>query len=151
MALSLHHSLSRITYSIDPESQPPQLSLDLIPSSPKENPSTPSSLSLKSSTSFLPLRELLLLSPSPSRKSRTRLADRDEMTEEGGCEQNGSRSRRRCKSRGSQTGSIGCASPRSNRRENKCILFCIVKMNPERNARYRTGAFRPESGRICRY
>ncbi|KAJ6676792.1 RETICULON-LIKE PROTEIN B17 [Salix viminalis] len=73
--------------------------LDLIPSSPKENPSTPSSLSLKSSTSFLPLRELLLLSPSPSRKSRTRLADRDEMTEEGGCEQNGSR--RRCKSKGS--------------------------------------------------
>ena len=140
--------LSRITYSIDPESQPPQLSLDLIPSSPKENPSTPSSLSLKSSTSFLPLRELLLLSPSPSRKSRTRLADRDEMTEEGGCEQNGSR--RRCKSRGSQTGSIGCASPRSNRRENKCILFCIVKMNPERNARYGTGAFRPEFGRKIR-
>ncbi|KAJ6733979.1 RETICULON-LIKE PROTEIN B17 [Salix koriyanagi] len=84
--------LSRITYSIDPDSQPPQLSLDLIPSSPKENPSTPSSLSRKSSTSLLPLRELLLLSPSPSRKSRTRLADRDEMPEE------------------------GCASPRSNRR-----------------------------------
>ncbi|KAJ6377689.1 hypothetical protein OIU78_028007 [Salix suchowensis] len=106
--------LSRITYSIDPDSQPPQLSLDLIPSSPKENPSTPSSLSRKSSTSLLPLRELLLLSPSPSRKSRTRLADRDEMPEEGGFEQNGSR--RRCKSRGSLTGSLGCASPRSNRR-----------------------------------
>ncbi|KAL9340002.1 hypothetical protein Peur_066221 [Populus x canadensis] len=106
--------LSRITYSIDPESRPPQLSLDLIPSSPKETPSTPSSLSLKSSTNFLPLRELLLLSPSPSRKSRTRLADRDEMPEEGGLEQNGSR--RRCKTRGSQTGSLGCASPRSNRR-----------------------------------
>ncbi|KAB5548492.1 hypothetical protein DKX38_011898 [Salix brachista] len=106
--------LSRITYSIDPESQPPQLSLDLIPSSPKENPSTPSSHSRKSSTSLLPLRELLLLSPSPSRKSRTRLADRDEMPEEGVFEQNGSR--RRCKSRGSLTGSLGCASPRSNRR-----------------------------------
>ncbi|KAL9380316.1 hypothetical protein Peur_025973 [Populus x canadensis] len=103
--------LSRITYSIEPEEKPPQLSLDLIPSSEKK---TPSSLSLKSSTNSLPLQEQLLLSPSPLRKSRNRLVDRYEMPEEGVLEQNGSR--RRCKSRGSQMGSLGCASPRSNRR-----------------------------------
>jgi hypothetical protein len=103
--------LSRITYSIEPEAKPPQLSLDLIPSSEKK---TPSSLSLKSSTNSLPLQEQLLLSPSPLRKSRNRLVDRYEMPEEGVLEQNGSR--RRCKSRGSQMGSLGCASPRSNRR-----------------------------------
>ncbi|CAK7322717.1 unnamed protein product [Dovyalis caffra] len=97
--------LSRITYSIEPEAQTPQLSLDPITSSPKKTPSTPSGL---------PLQELLLLSPSPSRKSRTRLADRYEMPEEGVLEQNGSR--RRGKSRGSQNGSLGCASPRSSRR-----------------------------------
>ncbi|KAH8484481.1 hypothetical protein H0E87_028814 [Populus deltoides] len=103
--------LSRITYSIEPEAKPPQLSLDLIPSSEKK---TPSSLSLKSSTNSPPLQEQLLLSPSPLRKSRNRLVDRYEMPEEGVLEQNGSR--RRCKSRGSQMGSLGCASPRSNRR-----------------------------------
>jgi hypothetical protein len=103
--------LSRITYSIEPEAKPPQLSLDLIPSSEKK---TPSSLSLKSSTNSLPLQEQLLLFPSPLRKSRNRLVDRYEMPEEGVLEKNGSR--RRCKSRGSQMGSLGCASPRSNRR-----------------------------------
>ncbi|KAF9663150.1 hypothetical protein SADUNF_Sadunf17G0008500 [Salix dunnii] len=102
--------LSRITNSIEPEAKTPQLSLDLIPFSAKK---TPSSLSLKSSSNSLPLQELLL-SPSPLRKSRTRVADRYEMPEEGVIELNGSR--RRCKSRGSQMGSLGCASPRSNRR-----------------------------------
>ncbi|KAJ6420455.1 hypothetical protein OIU84_027903 [Salix udensis] len=105
--------LSRITNSIEPEAKTPQLSLDLIPYSDKKTPSTPSSLSLKSSSNSLSLQELLL-SPSPLRKSRTRLADRYEMPEEGVIELNGSR--RRCKSRGSPMGSLGCASPRSNRR-----------------------------------
>ncbi|KAJ6289668.1 hypothetical protein OIU78_025568 [Salix suchowensis] len=102
--------LSRITNSIEPEAKTPQLSLDLIPFSDKK---TPSSLSLKPSSNSLSLQELLL-SPSPLRKSRTRLADRYEMPEEGVIELNGSR--RRCKSRGSPMGSLGCASPRSNRR-----------------------------------
>ncbi|KAJ6958996.1 hypothetical protein D5086_029997 [Populus alba] len=101
--------LSRITYSIESEAKPPQLSLDLIPSSERK---TPSSFSLKSSTNSP--QEQLLLSPSPLKKSRNRLVDRYEMPEEGVLEQNGSR--RRCKSRGSQMGSLGCASPRSNRR-----------------------------------
>ncbi|KAJ6859859.1 reticulon-like protein B17 isoform X1 [Populus alba x Populus x berolinensis] len=101
--------LSRIPYSTEPEAKPPQLSLDLIPLSEKK---TPSSLSLKSSTNSP--QEQLLLSPSPLRKSRNRLVDRYEMPEEGVLELNGSR--RRCKSRGSQMGSLGCASPRSNRR-----------------------------------
>ncbi|XP_011029064.1 PREDICTED: reticulon-like protein B17 isoform X4 [Populus euphratica] len=103
--------LSRIIYSIEPEAKPPQLSLDLIPSSEKK---TPSSLSLKSSTNSLPLQEQLLLSPSPLRKSRNRLVDRYEIPEEGVLERNGYR--RRCKGRGSQMGSLGCASPRSDRR-----------------------------------
>uniref|UniRef100_A0A6N2K7V6 Reticulon-like protein n=2 Tax=Salix viminalis TaxID=40686 RepID=A0A6N2K7V6_SALVM len=102
--------LSRITNSIEPEAKTPQLSLDLIPFSAKK---TPSSLSLKSSSNSLSLQELLL-SPSPLRKSRTRLADRYEMPEEGSIELNGSR--RRCRTRGSPMGSLGCASPRSNRR-----------------------------------
>ncbi|KAJ8749401.1 hypothetical protein K2173_018893 [Erythroxylum novogranatense] len=101
--------LARITYSI-----PPTLSLDLVPSSPNQTPSTPSARSLKSSTTSLPLQELLLLSPSPSRKPRARLSDRLEMAEDVAPEPNASR--RRCRSRGNQIGALGCASPRSHRR-----------------------------------
>ncbi|KAJ0112343.1 hypothetical protein Patl1_02318 [Pistacia atlantica] len=84
--------------------EPPHLSLDLI--SPPKKPSSVSPA--------LPLPELLLLSPSPLRKSRTRLADRLDAAEEVALESTGSR--RRCKTRGAQMGISGCGSPRNNRR-----------------------------------
>ncbi|CAN6700522.1 unnamed protein product [Malus baccata var. baccata] len=89
----------------------PHLSLGLIKSSSKMTPS-PSTHSLKSSES-LPLRELLLRSPSPLRKrSKTRLTDRLEMADDPVVEVPGLR--RKCKSRGSQMGLLG-ASPRNRR------------------------------------
>ncbi|KAL5861025.1 hypothetical protein ACOSQ4_002321 [Xanthoceras sorbifolium] len=100
-------SASRLT-RISNEEQPPHLSLDLVTSSPKKTPSL--------SSPSLPLKELLLLSTSPMRKSRTRLTDRYEMGDEG-LEPTGSR--RRCKTRGSQMGLSGCASPRNNRRSRR--------------------------------
>ncbi|OAY34012.1 reticulon-like protein B17 [Manihot esculenta] len=107
--------LARITSSIDNE-EPPHLSLDLMPSPAKKTPSTSLALSLRSSTNSLPFRDLLLLSPSP-RKSRSRLADRIEVTEEAAMEPTGSR--RRCKSRAAQLGALGCASPRHSRRSRR--------------------------------
>ncbi|CAN0913637.1 Reticulon-like protein B17 [Linum grandiflorum] len=97
--------------SIAGEDQPPHLSLDLVVSPPPKKPPPYTS----SPAGSLPLRELLLLSPSPSRKPRARLADRIDMAaaaEEG--EPTGSR--RRSKNRGSQVGNLGCASPRNTRR-----------------------------------
>ncbi|GMY10172.1 reticulon-like protein b18 [Fagus crenata] len=88
------------------------LSLDLIPPPSLKKTPSPASLSLRNSN-CLPLHELLLLSPSPLRKSKTRLTDRLEMAEEL-VEPNGSR--RRCKSRAAQMGLLGCASPRNSRR-----------------------------------
>ncbi|GKU96383.1 hypothetical protein SLEP1_g9624 [Rubroshorea leprosula] len=109
--------LARIGYSvIESENRPPVLSLDLISSSPKKTPTSPSAISLKSSTNSLPPPEILVLSPSPLRKSRTRPADRLEMAEEAS-EINGSR--RRCKSRCSQLAVLGCNSPRNNRRSRR--------------------------------
>ncbi|XP_062105945.1 reticulon-like protein B17 [Humulus lupulus] len=93
----------------------PHLSLGLIESSPKRTLLSPSVPSLKSPSS-LPLKELLLLSPSPLRRSKTRLADRLDMAEEP-AEQVGVR--RRCKTRTSQLGLLGCASPRNARRSRR--------------------------------
>lgn len=95
--------------------QSPNLSLGLVPSSPKKTLS-PSPLCLRSSGS-LPLQELLLLSPSPLRKSKSRLADRLEMAAEESMEPAGTR--RRCKSRTTQMGLLGCASPRNIRRSRR--------------------------------
>lgn len=96
--------------------QIPHLSLGLITSSPKRTPS-PSAHSIRSSDS-LPLRELLLLSPSPLQKrSKTRLTDRLEMADEPVVE--AARPHRRCKSRGAQMGLLGCASPRNTRRSRR--------------------------------
>ena len=92
----------------------PHLSIGLIESSPKRTLS-PSTLSLKSPSS-LPLQELLLLSPSPLRRSKTRLADRLDMAEE---TPESVGTRRRCKSRTSQLGLLGCASPRNARRSRR--------------------------------
>ncbi|KAF5744086.1 reticulon-like protein B17 isoform X1 [Tripterygium wilfordii] len=103
--------LARIAFSVESK-QPSNLSLDLISASPTNSPS-PSAVSLRSYNG-LPLRELLLLSPSPLRKSRTRLADRIEMVEDG--VEPTSATRRRCKNRGAQ---MGCASPRNTRRSRR--------------------------------
>ena len=75
------------------------LSVDLIPPPSLKKTPSPATLSLRNSNS-LPLHELLLLSPSLHRKSKTRLTDRLEMVEEP-VEPNGSC--RRCKSRAAQT------------------------------------------------
>ncbi|XP_041004911.1 reticulon-like protein B17 [Juglans microcarpa x Juglans regia] len=97
--------------------EPPHLSLDLAPSpSPKKAATpSPSTLSLRTSNS-IPLHELLLLSSSPLRKSKTRLADRLDMAEE---QVEAAGSRRRCKSRTAQMGLLGCASPRNARRSRR--------------------------------
>ncbi|KAK4286133.1 hypothetical protein QN277_002733 [Acacia crassicarpa] len=88
-----------------------RISLDLVPSPTKSL--SPSALSLKSPPS-IPIKELLLLSPSPRRRSKTRLADRLEMAEEY-VEPVGLH--RRCKGRGAQMGML--ASPRNSRRSRR--------------------------------
>lgn len=95
----------------------PKLSLDLINSpSPRKIPS-PSSISVRSSNNSLPFQELLLLSPSPYKRSKTRLADRLEMAADEAAEPTGHR--KRCKSRGSHLALSGCGSPRTNRRSRR--------------------------------
>ncbi|KAH1098552.1 hypothetical protein J1N35_015473 [Gossypium stocksii] len=121
--------LARIGYSVVESGERerptiPHFSLDHISPSPKKltTPASPSPLSLRSSTNSLPLQELLLLSPaSPLRRSRTRLADRLEMAEEVGAAEPGGGSRRKCKSRASQTGVLGCGTPRNSRRSRRRI------------------------------
>ncbi|KAF8413831.1 hypothetical protein HHK36_001825 [Tetracentron sinense] len=104
-------SASRLTrtdeFSREGEDLPP----DLIHSSHKKTKTTPSTnhLSMKTSN-CLAFQELLLLSPSLLRRSKTRPVERTEMAEEA-VDPVGSR--RRCKSRAA---SMGCASPRNNRR-----------------------------------
>ncbi|XP_023533892.1 reticulon-like protein B17 [Cucurbita pepo subsp. pepo] len=80
----------------------PHFSVDAISSPPKKSPS-PS------------IQDLLLLSPSTLRKSRSRLVDRFEMNDEV-TDAAAAAARRRCKTRGPQ---IGCASPRSVRRSRR--------------------------------
>ncbi|KAK8529591.1 hypothetical protein V6N13_102497 [Hibiscus sabdariffa] len=121
--------LARIGYSVAESGERgrpnvPYLSLDHISPSPKKvtAPASPSPLSLRSSTNSLPLHELLLLSPaSPLRKSRTRLADRIEMAEEVAAGEHGGGSRRKCKTRSSQTGGLGYGSPRNSRRSRRRV------------------------------
>ncbi|CAN1230190.1 Reticulon-like protein B17 [Linum perenne] len=96
--------------SVQGKDPPPHLDLVVSPSPKKPPPYT-------SSASSLPLRELLLLSPSPSRKPRVRLADRIDMAAAAAAEEGEpTGSRRRSKNRGSQVGGLGCASPRNTRR-----------------------------------
>ncbi|XP_059659810.1 reticulon-like protein B17 [Cornus florida] len=108
--------LSRITHFDDESDETPQHSLHLVPSSPKIaanlSPSSPSPRPPNS----LPIRELLLLSPSPLRRSKTRLAERLESAEE---PVDPSGPRRRHRTRNGATGVLGCASPRGARRSRK--------------------------------
>lgn len=82
-------------------------SLDLVLSSPKNNGTPyPSPVSLNSPSSPVTLREILLLSPSPLRKSRTRLSNRFDMEAA-----EAAVAARRCKTKGGQNGLLTCASP----------------------------------------
>ncbi|VVB11259.1 unnamed protein product [Arabis nemorensis] len=92
-------------------------SLDLVLSSPKNKNKNkndtpyPSPVSLNSPSSPVTLREILLLSPSPLRKSRTRLTNRFE-TE-------AAEAARRCRAKGGQNGLLASASPRNRRRSRR--------------------------------
>ncbi|KAL0873082.1 hypothetical protein Bca101_022787 [Brassica carinata] len=101
-------------------------SLDLVVlCSPKSNdtpyPSSPASL--YSPSSPVTLREILLLSPSPLRKSRTRLANRFEMEAA-----EAAAAARRCKTKGGgQNGVLGSASPRNCRRSRRRSEVVVVE------------------------
>ncbi|XP_057455631.1 reticulon-like protein B17 [Lotus japonicus] len=115
--------------------EPIRISLDLVPSpttiklpSPSLSSRSPLSL-LRSPNSCLPLRELLLMSPSPARKSKPRFDD--ELLEAG------SGVRRRCKSRGAQMGLL--CSPRSSRRsrrEEKEVGLVVDEAGKQRKRRH---------------
>ncbi|KAK6785140.1 hypothetical protein RDI58_018595 [Solanum bulbocastanum] len=96
--------LSRLRrYDEESESLTPRVSLEIVPS-PR--------IEVSPYGNDLPLHELLLLSPSPLRRSKTRLADKLELVDDG-VEPNGVRRRRR-----SRNSAIG-ASPRNNRRSRR--------------------------------
>lgn len=96
--------LSRLSrFDEESESLTPNVSLEIVPSPRIEVPPYGNGF---------PLHELLLLSPSPLRRSKTRLADKLELADDG-VEPNGVRRRRR-----SRTSAIG-ASPRNNRRSRR--------------------------------
>ncbi|CAN1768537.1 Reticulon-like protein B18 [Linum perenne] len=95
--------------SVQGKDPPPHLDLVVSPS-PKKPPR------YTSSASSLPLRELILLSPSSSRKNMVWLTDRIDMAAAAEEEGEWTGSRRRSKNRGSQISSLGCASPRNMRR-----------------------------------
>lgn len=91
----------------------PKLSLEIVPSSPKISTPSPASTISPRPPYTLPLKELLLLSPSPSplKRSKTRLETADDAPVEP------SGVRKRCKSRISAS---GCGvSPRSVRRSRR--------------------------------
>lgn len=90
-------------------------SLDLVLSSPKNNGTPyPSPVSLNSPSTPVTLREILLLSPSPLRKSRTRLSNRFDMEAA-----EAAVAARRCRTKGGQNGLSPCASPRNCRRSRR--------------------------------
>lgn len=106
-----HRSASRLARVNNSLDEPPNLSLDLVLHSPKSN-DTPYPSPVSSSP--VPLREILLLSPSPLRKSKTRLADRLEMASEDAADPV---VRKRGKTKGGQKGLL--ASPRNPRRSRR--------------------------------
>ncbi|CAH8262882.1 unnamed protein product [Arabidopsis lyrata] len=97
-------SASRLNNSLH-DSNPPNLSLDLVLSSPMSNDSP-------NPSSPVPLRDIILLSPSPLRKSKTRLSDRLEMASE-----DAAVVRKRGKGKVGQKGLL--ASPRNPRRSRR--------------------------------
>ncbi|PSS05691.1 Reticulon-like protein [Actinidia chinensis var. chinensis] len=112
--------LNRLTNFHPEGEQTPPLSIDLVQSSPKI-----SSFSLSPKPhSPLPLRKLLLLSPCPLRKSRTRLSEKLEMAEDP-VEPNGSC--RKSKNRNGSTGNLACGSPRNHRRSRRRLEPEIIE------------------------
>ncbi|KAI8551581.1 hypothetical protein RHMOL_Rhmol06G0197100 [Rhododendron molle] len=115
--------LSRLTHSQSSSSPTPRLTLDLVQSpkmtaAPSPSPSSPTTL---------PIRELLLLSPCPLRKSKTRLADRlvEAAEEPPAVEPVGSR--RKCKNRNGSMGVLVCGSPRNGRRPRRRLEPEVVR------------------------
>ncbi|KAL8136727.1 hypothetical protein V2J09_002728 [Rumex salicifolius] len=111
-------SASRLALTVsdtDLGSEPEQIPHFSVEIAPPTNTKTPS----KSPADSLPLRDLLLLSPSsPARRStRTRLSDRLEAGEDPVTEQAGNR--RRGRPRTSSVAQVGCASPRNGRRSRR--------------------------------
>ncbi|KAI3457197.1 hypothetical protein Pfo_013860 [Paulownia fortunei] len=102
-------------YSEEAGSPIPQLSLEIVPSSPKISTPSPVSTISPRPPYTLPLHELLMLSPSPLKRSKTRLGERLEMADDAAIEACGVR--KRCKSRNSASGCA--ASPRSSRRSRR--------------------------------
>uniref|UniRef100_A0A803MVX0 Reticulon domain-containing protein n=1 Tax=Chenopodium quinoa TaxID=63459 RepID=A0A803MVX0_CHEQI len=108
-------------YGSDTDNQIPHFSVEYAPSPslPKHQKtpsSTPSKSSINKPKNFLPLHEHLLLSPSPVRKSRTRLSDRLETADDS------TEHRRRCKTRTSSNGLTACYSPRNLRRSRRKMI-----------------------------
>ncbi|XP_047336222.1 reticulon-like protein B17 [Impatiens glandulifera] len=91
-----------------------RISLDLVPSSPKIEALTPSPSPSPRPSNSLPIHELLLLSPSPVKRSKTRLSDRLEIAEEVSGDHVGNRRRQKNKN-----GSITVPSPRNTRRSRR--------------------------------
>ncbi|XP_057460487.1 reticulon-like protein B17 [Actinidia eriantha] len=104
--------LNRLTNFHPEGEQTPPLSIDLVESSPKISSFSPS----PKPHSPLPLRELLLLSPSPLRKSKTRLSEKLEMAED---PVEPIESYRKSKNRNGSTGNLACGSPRNHRRSRR--------------------------------
>ncbi|KAK4438644.1 Reticulon-like protein B17 [Sesamum alatum] len=92
----------------------PQLSLEIVPSSPKISTPSPASTISPRPPYTLPLQELLMLSPSPLKRSKARLGERLEMADDAAIEACGVR--KRCKSRSSVA-----PSPRSSRRSRRRV------------------------------
>ncbi|CAH2051139.1 unnamed protein product [Thlaspi arvense] len=110
-----HRSNTKSASRLDDWKQEPpkNLSLDLVLVSPIPKSSDTPCASLRSSSSPVPLGDTLLLSPSPLRKSKTRLADRLEMASE----EAAAAVRKRGKAKGGQKGLL--ASPRIPRRSRR--------------------------------
>ncbi|XP_073029106.1 reticulon-like protein B17 [Primulina eburnea] len=107
--------LSKLRHFGQEGAEIPQLSLEIAPYSPK--PSTPSPASTLSPRPpyTLPLRELLMISPPSTKRSKKRLSDKLETADDAFVEASGVR--KRCKSRNAL---LGCAaSPRSNRKSRR--------------------------------
>ncbi|CAH8355160.1 unnamed protein product [Eruca vesicaria subsp. sativa] len=98
------------------EEAPPNLCLDLVCLSPKSNDTTPyPSPPHGASSSPAPLRDIILSSPSPLRKSKTRLAERLQMASEDHAA--AAVPKKGNKAKGGQKGNL--ASPRNPRRSRR--------------------------------
>ncbi|KAL8461217.1 hypothetical protein ACS0TY_032619 [Phlomoides rotata] len=107
--------LSKIRHHIQGGSPIPKLSLEIVPCLPKISTPSPASTFSPRPPYTLPLRELLMLSPSPLKRSKPRLAERPDMADDAAIE--GCGARKRLKNRNSAS---GCGvSPRVSRRSRR--------------------------------